>query len=147
MGMEKADDASGSAGHALGRIGVVPYFTQVMISSMAVTEHARLEGRQLQKMTAFMDFRKGTADEEGLSFGTGKAVLAEKHGVKTIPRKLSLPWMGSSHPYRFCGVILYWDRHSSRPDVTETGSFPCTVQCSGTRNGCCWMGSRFLLYR
>ena len=43
--------------------------------------------------------------------------------------------------------ILYWDRHSSRPDVTETGSFPCTVQCSGTRNGCCWMGSRFLLYR
>lgn len=78
MGMEKADDASGSAGHALGRIGVVPYFTQVMISSMAVTEHARLEGRQLQKMTAFYGFSKGTADEEGLSFGTGKAVLAEK---------------------------------------------------------------------
>ena len=29
-------------------------------------------------MTAFYGFSKGTADEEGLSFGTGKAVLAEK---------------------------------------------------------------------
>ena len=78
MGMGGVDDKAGNVECAAGKIGVVPYFTQVTVSSMAVTGHARLEGRQLQKMTAFYGFSHGTASGSGLSFGTGKAVLAEK---------------------------------------------------------------------
>lgn len=62
----------------MGRIGVVPYFSRLMVCSLTMTEHARLAGKGLRKLGHFYGLTRCIADDFGLTFGSGKIVLSER---------------------------------------------------------------------
>lgn len=97
-GQTGADAAGGRAGKAgedvpgryHGKIGVIPYFSQVTVCSLALTEHALLEGVQLNQLPHYYELSKGMADESGLSFGEGRIQLNGKIKAESYTEELEL---------------------------------------------------------
>lgn len=60
------------------KIGVVPYFSQIVVRSLTLTEHAVLTGKQLKRLGQFYELSYCIADQSGLNFENKNAVLSEK---------------------------------------------------------------------
>lgn len=82
-----------------GKMGIIPYFSQVTICSLAVTEHAQLDGQRLKYLPFYYGLSKGFADGCGLSFGEGQILLSGKIHEADYTEELELeidgerPWV------------------------------------------------------
>lgn len=149
-------NACGGSGERLGEIGVVPYFSQVTVCSLALTEHALLEGKQLNQFPYYYDFSKGIADENGLSFGEDWIQLNGKITAEGYTEELEVEVSGEAPQMEFlrgdtvlgCGAgkqnqfTLYHGVHGGQEWIlldgepvptVQTGKEPFCIRLKGLR--------------
>lgn len=65
-----------------GKVRIVPYFSQMKLHSLDLTEHAYLAGEELIYLTAFYEVRRAYADETGLYHPYKETELLLKKGSR-----------------------------------------------------------------